>query len=424
MKRTILTTVSIILFAFGLSAQEYAQASFGNNYSEQAFFRFSDLSADNIVNESWDIAFSVNGGFSIGVHLNEAVPASFGDPAPYLELYLAPVESFSDDIDLAAITDTLYNPEENWDMGAVNSTVDPDDPFDMGWGLYDPTDHSVNGNRVYVIKLRDNSYRKFEVTSLIGGAYTFTYANLDGSGESVIVVDGADYDSSLALFSFDTGEAVESPGNWDLLFSRYITTLDAGGGSFVNYTVAGVLIAPGVEVAVASGIPPSEATSENYVDAYETGMDVIGHEWKAFNLSAFEWVLDDSLAFYIKTVDEHLWKVIFIDFEGSSTGISTFEVEDLGTVAVDDLEDKVASFGVFPNPVEDHFVLSIELEEQVDNMNIFITDLNGRTIWNTQRSAVEGLNVYEFSGLNIPSGMYMINVQKGGKIISSKLLKQ
>lgn len=424
MKRTIIAILSLILFATILSAQEYAQASFGPNYSEQAFFRFSDLSSDNIANESWDIAFSVEGAFSVGVHLNEAVPSSFTGEAPYLELYLAPVASMEEAIDLEMLTDTLYNPETDWDSGAVNSTVDPENPFDMGWGLYDPTDHSVNGNRVYVIKLRDNSYRKFEVTSLIGGVYTFTYANLDGTEETVVTIDGSNFESPLALFSFETGEATASPSNWDLLFSRYVTILEAEPGEFVNYTVAGVLIGPGVEVAVAEGVDVDDANADDYADDYVTEMTVIGHEWKRFDLGEFSWVLEDSLTFFVKTVDEHLWKVIFIDFEGSSTGTATFEVEDLGTVDINDPESNVATMGLFPNPVEDHFTLSLELKEQADRLNIFLTDLNGKTLWSTTKGAAQGLNVFEFNNLNLPAGMYTLNVQQGNKVVSTKMMKK
>ncbi len=424
MKRTLTLTFSLILFASGLFAQEYGQASFGPSYSEQAFFRFSDLSAENIGNESWDLAFSVEGAFSVGVHLNEAVPAVFSGVAPYLELYLAPVNSWEDPIDLSEVTDTLYNPESSWDEGALNTTSNPDDPLDFGWGLYNSDNHSVVGNRIYVIKLRDDSYRKFEVSSLIGGVYTFRYADLDGSNEAEVIIDGADFDSPLALFSFDSGAAVESPQNWDLLFSRYITLLDAGGDEFVNYTVAGVLTGPGVEVAVAQDILPTEANQEDYADAYDSQMDKIGHTWKYFNLGEFSWVMEDSLSYFIKTADEHLWQVIFIDFEGSSTGTTTFEVVDLGTVNVVEPDGNVATIGLFPNPVEDYFNLSLELKEQTSQLELYLTDVNGRIVWRTQQSGYAGLNIFRFNGFNIPTGMYTLSVRQGGQLSSASFIKK
>ncbi len=424
MNRIFTLTLNLILFASVLSAQEYGQASFGPNYSEQAYFRFSDLSAENLANESWDLAFSVEGAFSVGIHYNEAVPASFTGEAPKLELYLAQVDSWDETIDLEAITDTLYNPEESWDEGALNSVRDPENQLDFGWGVYNPVDHSVNGNKVFVIKLRDNTYRKFEITSLISGVYTFTYADLDGNNESVVTIDGAQFDSPLAFFSFETAEVVESPQSWDLLFSRYITPLDAGGGQIINYTVAGVLTGPGTQVAVAEGVPQYETNPEDYVDDYDSKLDLIGHTWKYFNLGALSWVIEDSLSYFVKTTDEHLWKMIFIDFEGSSTGTATFQVEDLGTVDVQDPTGNVATFGVFPNPVQDHFVLSLELREQASPFNIYIMDMTGKVVWQTRKDGVAGLNVYEFNGLDFPAGLYTLTIDIGGRQTSTKLIKQ
>jgi hypothetical protein len=424
MKRISTLTFSLILFATGLFAQEYGQASFGPNYSEQAFFRFSDLSAENIANDSWDLAFSVEGPFSVGVHLNEAVPASFTGVPPFLELYLAPVDSWDAAIDLSEVTDTLYNPEISWDEGALNTTKDPGDQFDYGWGMYNPTNHAVIGNRTYVIKLRDDSYRKFEISSLIAGVYTFRYAHLDGSNEAEVTIDGADFDSPLALFSFDSGQAVESPQTWDLLFSRYITLLDAGGEEFVNYTVAGVLTGPGVEVAVAQEVVPYEVNPDDYVDAYDTRLDQIGHTWKYFNLGAFSWVIEDSLSYFVKTADEHLWQVIFIDFEGSSTGTATFEVVDLGTVDVVEPNGNVSTIGIFPNPVKDHFNLSLELKEQTNQLDILLTDMNGKVVWRTQRSAYAGLNIFEFSGFEVPAGFYTLSVRQGSQLTSTAFIKK
>ena len=424
MKNLSFTLLFLIIFASHSFAQEYVQASLGANYSEQSFFRFSDLSADNLANESWDIAFNMYSSFSTGIQLNEAVSSSHTGDAPYLELYLAPVDAFQDVIDLAAITDTLLNDEKSWDFGAVNTPVDPDNALDFGWGLYNPADHSVMGNRVYVIKLWDNTYRKFEISSLIGGVYTFKYANLDGSGEQTVTITPAEMGGSpLALFSFDTGAVIASPTDWDFLFTRYSDPIDAGGGEMINYTVAGVLTAPGVEVAVASSINPYDINAEDYADAYSTEANVINYQWKSFNLAQLSWVLDDSLAYFVKTVDENLWKVIFVDFEGSSTGTTTMEVEHLGSVSTQNPVSNISTLGLFPNPVQDQFVLSLELKEQVNQLDIFITDSNGKVVWNTKTGANAGLNIFEFNQINFPAGLYILNVQQANGIVSTKMIK-
>lgn len=46
----------------------------------------------------------------------------------------------------------------------------------------------INGNRVFVIKLRDGSYKKLMIQSFAGGTYNLKYANFDGTEEKTVAI--------------------------------------------------------------------------------------------------------------------------------------------------------------------------------------------------------------------------------------------
>ena len=50
--------------------------------------------------------------------------------------------------------------------------------------------------------------------------------------------------------------------------------------------------------------------------------NIIGHDWKDFDLGTFTWEVFDDLVYFIETPDNDIWQLQFIDFEGSSTGVS------------------------------------------------------------------------------------------------------
>jgi hypothetical protein len=216
----------------------------------------------------------------------------------------------------------LFNREISWSYGALNEFREGGNPDDFGWGVYNPTTQETNGIFVYAIKLRDGTYLKFQIQSLINGVYTFRYANLDGSGETIKTISKADHAGKmLAYFSFETGETVdvEPSGGFDLLFCRYHSLLHQGGDS-VQYLVTGILSAAGVEVAEASHVDPATVQFQDYADSLSSNLEIIGHDWKFFDLNAFEWILPEDLIYFVKTQDDRVWKLGLLNFREMNRG--------------------------------------------------------------------------------------------------------
>ena len=228
-------------------------------------------------------------------------------------------------------------------------------------------------------------------------------------------------DSPFAFFSFGNGAATASPANWDLLFARYYSGLDAG-GEITQYLVTGVLSGPGIEIAQANNINPITVDYQLYLDSMETRLDVIGHDWKYFDLGEFSWVIDLQRAYFVKQPDQHLWKLVFIDFGGSGNGTSTFVKEDLGLLnSIENPASNFIDFGVFPNPVRDEFTLSFSLKVKRNNLQVYLVNSLGQRVWNKTVDGNAGLNVFNYQAPAVPSGVYQLVVGEGNDLMPSTL---
>lgn len=405
-----------------LNAQDFVQVAIGASYANQVYYRLSDDATTTLANEAWDLAFTTSPD-DAGVFYNEASRSSMAAAAPELRLYLSPTAEFSEDIELFLLTDSLYNDEVGWHNGAFNNPRNESDPDDYGWGAYNAGTQAIEGNRVYALKLRNDTWRKVFIESLANGVYTLKYATLEGASETTVTIDKADFAGSpFALFSFGTGTATASPANWDLLFTRYRSALDPGSGEVVQYEVTGVLSGPGVEVAEARDVDPLTVDYEPYLDSLDSRLDVIGQDWKYFDLGNFTWVLDLNRAFFVKTAGNRLWKVIFYGFEGSSNGRFTFEKTDLGLLSgVEAATGSLSGLTVFPNPAADKMTVAFTLKEGGKPLGLYLVNSLGQVAWQSRVSAAPGLNVLRLQPVGLAAGVYSLILDTGGDMATVKV---
>jgi hypothetical protein len=414
-----------ILIAGRISAQEFSQISAGPGYGNQSFYSLESDQEQTVPNESWDLAFSLVPE-SAGVHFNEATASVMGAPAPFLEVYVAPGLTFEEVVDLSGVTDTLYNPETNWGEGAFNTPANPADLMDVGWGKRNPTTGEIEGDRVFVVKLRDETYRKVMIEKQnADGVYAVRTAMLNGMQEVLFIVDPADYGSSpLAFLSFSTSQVTAAPTGWDLAFLRY-RSLIFDGTQPLQYAVTGILTAPGVEVAQADQVDPETVGFEEYADSLETRIEVIGEDWKYFNLSAFSWEIVTDRAYFVKLPDNHIWKLQFIDFEGSSTGTATFIKYDLGIVtSTKRPESLIRDFGIFPNPVAGQLNLAFSLNDQPEQVEVQVFDLTGRLVWSVPIEGHQGLNGLSFQVPDTLTGLCQVVIATNAGQVSQLVMFQ
>ncbi len=417
----------VILFLFAifspaaLNAQDFVQVSVGAGYSNQAYYTLNNDATTILPNESWDLAFATAPG-NAGVFYNESSRSSMATTAPELRLYLAPTSEFSDPINPSELADSLYNPEKTWETGAFNSIRDENDPNDYGWGTFNAAAQAIEGNKVYALKLRNNTWKKISIESLTNSVFTVKYAGLDGGGETTITIDKASFAGSpFAYFSFGTETASASPAGWDLLFARYRDALDPGDGQVLQYVVTGVLSGLGVEVAEARNVDPLDIDYEPYLDSLSSQIDVIGQDWKFFDLGAFSWVVDLNRVYFIKTAENRLWKIVFYTFDGSTTGNITFEKTDLGLLSgVDSPASNFTGFGIYPNPAVDEVTLSFSLKESRNCLPVHLANSLGQIVWQSRVEANAGLNVLNIHPGELPAGLYHLILGSGNDAITAK----
>lgn len=422
MKKLILNLLAIFT-ALGSQAQDFQEISTGAGYQKQSYVHIAAGTQSQVNNDAWDIAFTTET-LSAGVFINESSGSSMGNPLPMIEVYQTNSTDFSVVPNPALDTIQLFNPEFDWATGALNTAADPTDPFDIGWGVYDPSTQAINGSRVFLVRLRNGQYRKLQIQSLNGTIYSFRYANLDGTNEATKTIDKTAHAGNvLAYFSFATGATVDvEPANgFDLVYLRYVAPiLEPTSGAYVPYAVTGILSGMGVEVAEAYGVNPNNVQYEDWVDSLSSSIDVIGHDWKSFSGTA--WSIVDNLAYFVKTANGNVWKIIFIDFEGSITGTAYFEKTDLGGAsAVGDKASPLTTFNVYPNPTSVETNVVFTAKNASHNARLSLFDLSGRMVFEQKIQVRQGLNGIEVPVDALPNGMYSLSLNIDDQIFSEQI---
>ncbi len=427
MKKTV--AFSLLLACLGpLFGQQIQEISTSTGYKKQSFVRLADGTEKQSDNTAWDIAFSVFGQQDAGIHVNEAGGSSMGQALPNVRVFDALTEDFADVLDPDLIEEfELFNPEKTWAFGAFNEGRDPQNPFDYGWGQYVPATNTVTGAKVFLVKLRDGSYRKMKIESLTAAAgYSFKYANLNGTGEVTKTIKKADFaGKTLAYFSFSTQNTVDvepSGAPFDLLYTRYVAPVpDPTTGILTPYNVTGIISGRGVQVAKADGIAPATVQFSAWKDSLKNDISTIGYDWKT--LAGTSWNIDDDRVYFVKTADQRVWKIQFVDFEGSSTGTAILEKTDLGIISsVAGAASIFESFDVFPNPATDATNLVFTAKTAAASGLFQLTDATGRTVKNGSIRIQKGLNAATFSLDGLSSGAYFLTIQADGSPVFGKTI--
>lgn len=421
-----LTLAFLIAIIFNINAQ--VQITTGAGYQSQTFYNLADNAVKTIKNTDWDLAFSVYGQQDGGVFINEAAGSSMGQAVPSIELYKTSAKVFADVVTEGSINlkeDRLYNDEKNksWANGAFNETRDKKAPFDYGWGAYNPASSSVAATKVYALKGRDGKFRKIEITSLKGVVYTVRYANLDGSDEKTFTVDKSKFaGKTLAYFSFATNSTADlEPAAFDLWFTRYVSYITQG-GTTAQYNVTGILAGNGVQVVRAAGIDPTKIKADDYKTKYSSQLDTIGSDWKTVDIATGKWTVPADRAYFVKTKSNDIYKIVFIDFEGSPTGTATLEKMYIGKfVSVNDISSSIR-YKVFPTIVQNEVNVAFDLEAN-ETFDFSIIDMNGRTVLNKKIEASSGFQVQNIDVSNLLSGTYIARLSSKNGIATSKIVK-
>ncbi|HRP02645.1 MAG TPA: T9SS type A sorting domain-containing protein [Candidatus Kapabacteria bacterium] len=431
-----LQIIAVTFFTFSILAQAATisdSVQLGKEYKLDVWYSLKDGFVGESDSKNWDLAF-VTKGMGGGIHVNGAKG---------IQMWLVPDKTI-DDFDSFSVKDTLgmsenwnsyLNSEDTWSIGALNLGLDGfETDGDFGWGSYDMTTHYIVGEKLFVIKLNNTTYKKFIVEIFDTQEYSFKCANLDGSEESYGKVAKKSFTGkNLGYFSFDTFETIDrepSSKDWQLTFGKYQVNYPIGNGEFMPYAVTGVRQNSGVRVAAVNGVNPATAEAKEWnADNYLTKITTIGSDWKSFNNTTFEYDLKEDLVYFISTdsiqsTKPQIFRLYFTGFEGQATGKIKFEKETLPVSVIENEGLRVADFSIYPSIINSGEIVNLAVNNfsSLNNAKVEILSVDGRLLNSMEFGLNNSMNALQTNNLNLTTGMYFVKVTIGNRSGIEKLI--
>jgi hypothetical protein len=400
MKKKIFT-IGLVILGTTLNAQVSDSVALGAGYMNESYYSLQDGEVANVINNDWDLAFDMsNFGATIRSNRLSSVFLYPGSISDWETLDTAGIEEWT----------RYYNSDITWSFGALNAPA-TDDPEDLGWGTYNTTTHFTDGSRLFVVELQSGEFRKLFIEKLASGTYTFQHDKLDNSDLSNETVVKADYNTQNFIhYSMETKTIISREphtGTWDIVFSNYHSEIIPD----VYYGVTGVLSNVGVTTQEIDDLPSDEAI---FSGTFDNEINVIGHNWKSFNMDTWLYDIEDSLTYFVFTNNEDVWKLVMTGFNGSVDGKVYFTKELVSASGIN--EEAQVEFALYPNPTVDFLTVSSSVE--LDLVNIY--GMNGQLV---QSTLVGGANMVQLDVERLTSGTYIVETRsKNGVTNVQKIL--
>jgi hypothetical protein len=405
---------SSIFYGQGVADREVLEM--GPGYANDIFYSFKNGEVSNVARDTWDIAFFTPR-FSAGIIINEGNG---------VELYTYPNGDSSawstvDTVGMSTWT-PMYNSPEYWEDGAfnVNALGHPD----YGWGVYNQINHSVYGDSLYIIKTASGIKKLFiKVKISVDNIYKFKYADLDGSNEQTIELDVKPYETKRFIYySLANNQAVDrepEKESWDLMFTKYIEMVPTNDGGFEPYLVTGAT--NNVGIFSNNFYPVGDGYNDWTAKPLDSLKNSIGYDWKSFDMGTFEWTIKDSNYYFIRNYDGDIYKLRFVSWQGSTTGIFTISPSLVSLSSVDETIFSANKFDVYPNPARSSFTIKSN-EILSGGCSIGIRDETGRLVFQEDHSAAKLNSGLRMSDLNLSPGLYFITIMNSGRSETQKLI--
>ena len=388
--KKILLSLTILISSIGM-AQISDSVSLGAGYVNESYYSLEDGEVVNIDNNTWDIAFDLSGyGATIKLNRKQSI----------MHVYPGSIEDWAT-LDTAGIStwDSYTDTYDYWSQGAFNNCADSDDDSDMGWGLYNTVTHFIDAERLFVIELGTGDFKKLFVEQLASGVYTFKYANLDNTDEINEAITKADYaDKNFIYYSIENEEVVDREpisDSWDIVFTNVVLELapEYFGG------VTNALHNYGVTVSEIADVPSVDATYASFEDQINT----IGSDWKTFDMGDMAYVIEDSLTYFIQTVDGDVWKLVFTGFNGSIDGKIYFTKEKIEFAGI--MNEITNEITLYPNPANQ--MISIQTNGQAIN-SIALFNVAGQLVYS--ENVQSNMEIIQLQIDDLEEGIYFLNM--------------
>lgn len=388
----------------------------GASYANDVFYSMANGVVKTETRANWEIAFYTNR-WSAGVTINDGngvmlYTYPLGDVSAWSNLDVSGIEGWTN----------LVNSDTIWEDGAFNrnSLGHPD----YGWGVYNTINHDVVGDSIYIVKLANGNLKKLfiERKNSVTNTFYFKYADIDGSNEVNEVVNVTPYQDSrmFVYYSLMLQMIVDREpdiNSWDLMFSRYSGIVFDNTGAPSNYVVVG--ITSNNEVGVAKHHPVTPDFNNWTAKPFENYRTPIGHDWKEFNMSLFQWTIEDSLVYFVETRQGDIYKFYPEYFSGSASGKTGFVKELLSLVSLPEIGNTSQTLTVFPNPAVSS--ISLNLEQEIGSpVEVRLFDITGKRVYS--QIHLQNATGIQVNLEHLSNGMYVVETVSEGTSLRSKLL--
>lgn len=412
MKKQLLSILTMAIAATSAQAQPvHDSVILDAGYAKQVWYSLQNDEQGSAPKNDWDLAFDVVN-ITSSIHINSVAGVMLwnypkGDIAAWSTV----------DTNGLSTWDARYNSDTSWSLGAMGRYTDPNNPFDIDWGIYNSSTHVITGDSIYIIQLVNGDFKKLIIEKLSGGTFDIKFANLDGSSETTDQISKSTFkDKNLGYYSISNKKTLNREPDrikWDLVFTQYTGFVP------IPYNVTGVLHNRGVEIAQADNIPNKTTYNSWQSHSRSTEINTIGYDWKSQNMGVYS--VKDSLVYFVKDVNDYIWKLVFTDF-ASADGKFVFDKEVIGSLSVDDkFTGSKTTMALYPNPSNGSNV-QVVYSAANEDVTIHVTDMAGRTIFAQQIEGSTGLHTYALPVSTFSSGMYIVSVNTQGSSVKQKLL--
>jgi hypothetical protein len=396
------TLVLAAVLTTATTAQTTVTVTTGAANATQTYYSLQNGEVAAAPLADWDLAFEITG-FTSSIRVNTAKGLSVWETNAVVADW-ASVNTFDE-----SNWTVIHNADTSWSVGALNHGNNLSEPggVNVGWGIYNMITHAIVGAKVYVIDLGGATYKKLRINSLLSGTYSFTYANLDGSDEvTTSLTKSAFTGKNFGYFSFTTGATLDpepASASWDLLFTKYVGFVPTA------YPVAGVLQNKNVTALQVDGVPTNNA--QWWGEEFSSEINIIGSDWKTFNMTTFQYDYAQDRTYFVQDRAGNIWKLVFIEYGGSSNGNMTFTRELMSGVGMEEVV--TSTFAVFPNPVAQG-TTRVVLDAPAAGVSLTVTDMKGRLVMQDNFNGNGGLTDRVLDVSSLRPGMYVAKLWGAG----------
>lgn len=411
----IFTLCATALISYSTIAQTTVVVNTSAGNSGQEYYSLQNGTISNPSLAQWDLAFETSG----------ITGSILVNTAKGIQVYKAPYAladwAILDTTGLAASWTPQQNSETNWSSGALNQGL-TSNPFDLGWGIYNMVTHNITGDSLFVLKLADGSWKKLRIDGYASAtnAFTFTWANLDGGAEQVGSIVRGDYSTmNFGYYSLESNSPLaQEPdaSTWDLVFTKYLGFVTQPAEGF--YPVVGCFQNRDIQTLQVDGVPSASASWSD--GTFSEDINVIGFDWKSFNMTTFMWEYAQDRTYFVQDRDGNIWKLIFSEYGGSAAGTITFTQELVSATGVNEYGTN-GSATVFPNPSNGGEV-NVLLDIPANEAQLTITAINGKVVQSQKLTGINPLTVRSLDVSSLTSGVYLLRIAHTSGVTNTKLV--